>query len=170
MVTLQERHAKARASIDFLKSLGVEPQEVEPYLYQKFLSNRLTLDDLPIFREFDVSFQLNYTNPKEKKNQKFKLDSAQTYKVYSRVDLSGSNKLKEGFQEVINDYFGHKSLTRNLEIQGLEAGDFVFNWDLVSKTAGDGFHVENNDNVGFNLEFLDKKRKYKHSVNLLDYL
>lgn len=169
MVSLKERHRIARAGIDFIKSLGVEPSEVQPYLYQRFLRNGLDLSDLPIFREYDVSFQLNYLTPKDKKNKKFKMDSNQTYKIYSRLDF-GESKLKEGFEEVVNDYFGHKSLTKNLDIQGIESGDFVFNWDLVGKVAKDGIYVENNDNIKFDLEFEKSRRKYTESVNLLDYL
>lgn len=169
MATLKERHAEARAGIDLLKSLGVNPREIQPYLYQRFLRNGFDSSELPIFKKYDVSFQLNYSNPKDKKNNKFVIDTAQTYKIYTRLDI-GAGKLRKGFEEVINDYFGHKSLTKNLDVQGLEADGLVFEWDLVGKVLKDGIHVENNDNVAFTLQFEKGSRKYKEAVNLLNYL
>ena len=168
MVTLKERHAEARAGIDLIKSLGVNPKDIQPHLYQRFLRNGFDATELPIFRKYDVSFQLNYLKPKEKKNKAFTLESAQTYKLYTRLDFTGS-KLKEGFEEVVSDYFGHKALTKDLQVQGLEGEGLTFRWDLVPKVLSEGVYVENNDNVEFKLDFV-KGREYKEAVNLLNYL
>lgn len=173
MATLKQRHAEARAGINLIKSLGVNPRDIQPYLYQRFLRNGFDPRELPIFKTYNVSFQLNYDNPKDKKNNKFKLDSAQTYKVYTRLDY-GMEKLSDGFDEVINDYFGHKSLTKDLKVQGLESDDLVFDWNLVSKVTTEGFYIENNDNVKFDLQFFKGEskigRKYTEEVNLHNYI
>ena len=88
MVSLKERHVRARAGIDLLKSLGANPRDIQPYLYQRFLRNEFSIEDFPIFTEHEISFQLNYLSPKNKKNMAFKLESAQTYKIYTNVMAS----------------------------------------------------------------------------------
>lgn len=168
MVTLKERHAQARAGIDIIKSLGIEPREIQPYLYQRFLRNGFDPSELPIFKKYDVSFQLNYLKPKDKKNNEFVLDSAQTYKV--QIPLTTSEKeIQNGVIEGINDYFGHKSLTKDLDMQGIEFDSYGVDWELFSKMSG-GFFVEGNDNIKFNLKFKKSSRKYTDSFDLTKYL
>lgn len=167
MVSLKERHAKARAGIDLLESMGIDPQEVGPYTYQRFLRNEFSVDDLPIVRVYDVSFQLNYDNPKDKKNNKFKLESAKTYKIKTGLSVD-ENKLGEGVIESINDYFGHKSLTKHLDLQGIEEEGFQLDWG--SSLGSSGFKVDDNDNVEFDLKFEKRNRSYKERIDLMRYL
>ncbi len=161
MATLKERHAEARAGIEIIKGLGIEPREIQPYLYQRFLRNGFDIQELPIYKKYDLSFQLNYDKPKDKKNNKFVLDSAQTYKVYLSLDKT-EKKLTDGVIDGINDYFGHKSLTKDLDIQGIEFDEYIVDWDLFSKLT-DGFFIENNDKIEFDLQFLDGKGAKKGS-------
>lgn len=50
MATLKERHAEARAGIEIIKGLGIEPREIQPYLYQRFLRNGFDIQELPIYK------------------------------------------------------------------------------------------------------------------------
>lgn len=175
MVSLQERHAKARAGIELLESMGIDPRDVGPYTYQRFLRNDFSVSDLPIYRVYDVSFQLNYDQPKDKKNNKFKLETAKTYKVKTGINVDES-RLKEGVIESINDWFGHKSLTKDLDLQGIEERGFVLDWDLDLGMSD--FIVEDNDDVKFDLQFMKGSkgsetklgRKYSDKIDLINFL
>lgn len=175
MVSLSERHAKARAGIDLLESMGIDPRDVGPYTYQRFLRNDFSVDDLPIYRVFDVSFQLNYDNPKDKKNNKFKLESAKTYKIKTGLS-KGEKDISDGIIEGIDSYFGHKSLTKDLDLQGIEERGFVLDWDLDLGMSD--FIVEDNDDVKFDLQFMKGSkgsetklgRKYSDKIDLINFL
>lgn len=159
----QERHARARAGINYIKSLGIEPQEVEPYLYQKFTRKDFSLNSLPIYEVNDLSFQINYDTPRDKKNKKFKLESAKTFTVKRRIGVTDEEILNR-VEEITNDFFLHSQLTNKLEVQGLERSRFILDYSITSN-----IEVLENDNA-INLIFDKSKRKYTKSVDLLDYL
>jgi len=170
MVSLQERHARARAGIQLLESMGIDPRDVGSYTYQRFLRNDFSVSDLPIYRVYDVSFQLNYDQPKDKKNNKFKLETAKTYKVKTGINVDES-RLKEGVIESINDWFGHKSLTKDMDLQGIEESGFILDYALDLGSLG--FQVDGNDDIKFDLQFKKGERlsrKYSDKIDLMRYI
>lgn len=153
---MKARHAAAREAMQELRDLGINPKETGiKYLYNKFLSKKLDLSSLPLVKKYNISFQVNYSPRKTGKSKGHVLETAKTYKMYTKSSMSDDD-IEDAVKEGLNDFYGHNGLESYYEMQGIEFAGYEVDYARASKFDYSDYQIESNDDVELNFKVMSK--------------